>query len=269
MKQSADPARYQVRKPEMENVSTWPHFIAELGFLCPNRRKAVNQTLPRRVRVQFATKVAKSSHGSASEVVMGRMNLSDTHPETSGACAIAARMTALLSALKATHDETVFAELFKYYAPRLKSYMRKLGVAEDLAEELAQEAMASVWRKVHLFDADKAGASTWIYTIARNLRIDAFRRKHRPEIELSDLIFMPDDPPEPDAVLDQRRQAIAVRAALAAIPQEQARIIELSFFEGKPHAEIAIKLDIPLGTVKSRMRLAFQRFRKMLGEFEL
>lgn len=247
----------------MENLSTWPILIADLGSFYSHRH------LSRAVRVQIVPKVAKSSYGAAVKVVTGRMNLSDTHPETLGAGAVAARMTALLCDLKTTHDETAFAELFKYYAPRLKSYMRKLGAAEDIAEELAQEAMASVWRKVHLFDADKAGASTWIFSIARNLRIDAFRRQHRPEIELNEPIFVPEEVAEPDAVLDQRRQAVAIHIALAALPQEQARIIHLSFFEGKPHAEIAIELDIPLGTVKSRMRLAFQRFRKMLGEFEL
>jgi RNA polymerase sigma-70 factor (ECF subfamily) len=176
------------------------------------------------------------------------------------------RMTSLLSALKASRDEAIFAELFSYYGPRLKSYMRKLGAAEDVAEELAQEAMASVWRKAHLFDASRAGAGTWIFTIARNLRIDAFRRQRRPEIEFDDPALVPDEPSAPDVMLDQSRQVVAVRIALAALPQEQAQIVRLSFFEDKPHAEIAAELGIPLGTVKSRMRLAFQRFRKALGE---
>ena len=176
------------------------------------------------------------------------------------------RMTQLLSVMKAAPDEAAFAELFRFYAPRVKSYMRKLGAAEDIAEELAQEAMAMVWRKAHLFDSDKAGAGTWIFSIARNLRIDAFRRQKRPEIELDDPTLVPDDPLSPEAELDQGQQARAVRAALATLPSEQAKIVHLSFFEDKPHAEIAEQLGIPLGTVKSRMRLAFQRFRKALGE---
>lgn len=190
----------------------------------------------------------------------------DANLESAGANTESARMTALLSALKAVQDEAVFAELFRHYAPRLKSYMRKLGAAEDMAEELAQEAMASVWRKAHLFDAEKAGAGTWIFSIARNLRIDAFRRQRRPEVDFDDPVLVPDEPMPPDAMIDQDRQAVAVRAALAALPKEQARIVHLSFFEDKPHAEIASELGIPLGTVKSRMRLAFQRFRKALGE---
>lgn len=190
----------------------------------------------------------------------------DASPEIAGAGTESARMTMLLSALKAVRDEAVFAELFRHYAPRLKSYMRKLGAPEDVAEELAQEAMASVWRKAHLFDAEKAGAGTWIFSIARNLRIDAFRRQRRPEVDFDDPALVPDEPEAPDALIDQGRQAVAVRAALAALPHEQARIVHLSFYEDKPHAEIATELGIPLGTVKSRMRLAFQRFRKALGE---
>ncbi len=180
----------------------------------------------------------------------------------------AERMTALLASLAATTDEAVFAELFRFYAPRLKSYMRKLGAPEDQAEELAQEAMATVWRKAHLFDAAKAGAGTWIFSIARNLRIDAFRRRKRPEAELDDLALVPDDPVSPETALDQGQQAAAVRAALAALPDEQAKIVRLSFYEDKPHVEIAAELGIPLGTVKSRMRLAFNRFRRALGEPE-
>ncbi|MDY0873356.1 sigma-70 family RNA polymerase sigma factor [Dongia rigui] len=194
------------------------------------------------------------------------MTAIDASPEVVGVGTESARMTALLSALKAVRDEAVFAELFRHYAPRLKSYMRKLGAPEDVAEELAQEAMASVWRKAHLFDAEKAGAGTWIFSIARNLRIDAFRRQRRPEVDFDDPALVPDEPEAPDALIDQGRQAVAVRAALAALPQEQARIVRLSFYEDKPHAEIAAELGIPLGTVKSRMRLAFQRFRKALGE---
>jgi RNA polymerase sigma-70 factor (ECF subfamily) len=194
------------------------------------------------------------------------MTPNDANLGSAGAGTDSARMTVLLSALKSVQDEAVFAELFRHYAPRLKSYMRKLGAAEDVAEELAQEAMASVWRKAHLFDAEKAGAGTWIFSIARNLRIDAFRRQRRPEVDFDDPALVPDDPVAPDAMIDHDRQAAAVRAALAGLPQEQARIVHLSFFEDKPHAEIAAELGIPLGTVKSRMRLAFQRFRKALGE---
>lgn len=176
------------------------------------------------------------------------------------------RMTVLLLRLKENQDEAVFAELFHFFAPRVKSYMRKLGAPEDQAEELAQESMALVWRKIHLFDAERAGASTWIFSIARNLRIDAFRRQRRPEILMNDPALVPDGPESPEREMDRSQQMAAVRAALATLPAEQARIVHMSFFEDRPHAVIAEQLGIPLGTVKSRMRLAFQRFRKALGE---
>jgi RNA polymerase sigma factor (sigma-70 family) len=190
-----------------------------------------------------------------------RAGMSDLRPENGPE-----RMTRLLAMMKSAPDEAAFAELFRFYAPRLKSYMRRLGAAEDMAEELAQEAMAMVWRKAHLFESEKASAGTWIFSIARNLRIDAFRRQKRPEIDLDDPAYAPDDPASPETELDYGQQARAVRAALASLPAEQATIIHLSFFEDKPHVEIAEQLGIPLGTVKSRMRLAFQRFRKALGE---
>jgi len=214
--------------------------------------------------VRTETKRSMNREWSGYQNKAGSTVMSDLKPEIGPE-----RMTLLLTLLKAGPDETAFAELFSFYAPRLKSYMRKLGAAEDMAEELAQEAMAMVWRKAHLFDSTRAGAGTWIFSIARNLRIDAFRRQKRPEVELDDPTFMPDDQVSPETELDQGQQAQAVRAALATLPKEQAKIVHLSFFEDKPHAEIAEQLGIPLGTVKSRMRLAFQRFRKALGEPEL
>lgn len=179
---------------------------------------------------------------------------------------VAQRMNQLLGQLKDAPNEDAFSELFRHFAPRLKSYLRKQGAAEDAAEELAQEAMAMVWRKAHLFDPERAGASTWIFSIARNLRIDSFRRQRRPEFQMDDPALVPDDPVSPEAHLNQGQQARAVRLAMATLPADQARIVHLSFFEEKPHAAIADELGIPLGTVKSRMRLAFQRFRKALGE---
>lgn len=213
--------------------------------------------------------IAKSKNGTCRRtdqpgdaIVTAKPSL-DSTPELA-----AQRMTALLGALKERQDEAVFAELFRFFAPRVKSYMRKLGAPEDVAEELAQEALAMVWRKAHMFDAERAGAATWIFSIARNLRIDAFRRQRRPELLLDDPTLVPDSPDSPEIEMDRSQQATAVRQALATLPREQATIVHLSFFEDKPHAVIAEQLGIPLGTVKSRMRLAFQRFRKALGEPE-
>ncbi len=175
-------------------------------------------------------------------------------------------MTALLSGLAQSRDQVIFAELFKFYAPRLKSYIRRLGSDEAAAEEIVQEAMAAVWNKAALFDATKANASTWIFTIARNLRIDMVRREKRPSVDDADLGELPDLGDLPDQILSLSQRAAALRTALQTLPGDQALIVRMSFFEEQPHSAIAETLGIPLGTVKSRLRLAFQRFRKVLGE---
>jgi RNA polymerase sigma-70 factor (ECF subfamily) len=136
-----------------------------------------------------------------------------------------------------------------------------------LAEELAQETMLSVWRKAALFDADRASASTWIFTIARNLRIDRIRRQ-RPWQELTDQVAasIPSDTPSPDVQFDEQEREVKVRAVLAELPADQMEVVTLAFMEGLPHSEIAKKLGLPLGTVKSRIRLAYNKLRSALED---
>jgi RNA polymerase sigma-70 factor (ECF subfamily) len=186
---------------------------------------------------------------------------------SAGPAGEAERMTMLLVRLAAGPDREAFAGLFAFYAPRLKAYMRRLGADGPAAEDLTQEAMAAVWNKARMFDPGKSNAGTWIFTIARNLRIDVLRRERRPAIDFSDPALLPDEPDSPEQIIASRRDAATVRAALAGLPAEQARIVELSFFEGQPHSTIARELGVPLGTVKSRLRLAFQRFRKALEQY--
>ncbi len=176
-------------------------------------------------------------------------------------------MDALVVAVAERGDRECFAVLYAHYAPRVKSYLIRLGGA-DAAEEMAQEAMLAVWRKAALFDPAKASAGTWIFTIARNLRIDALRRERRPEVDPTDPVFEQVDHATPEGALSEQQRARAVTLALRDLPAEQARIVRLSFFEDRPHGDIAEELGIPLGTVKSRLRLAMQRFRKALGEFQ-
>ena len=177
-----------------------------------------------------------------------------------------ARMTALLSGLAQSRDQAVFAELFRFYAPRLKSYLRRLGSDELVAEEIVQETLAAVWNKAALFDPAKANASTWIFTIARNLRIDMIRRERRPIMDDMELAEIPDQEELPDQALSLTQRAAAIRTAMQSLPADQALIVRLSFFEEQPHSAIAETLGLPLGTVKSRLRLAFNRFRKALGD---
>lgn len=174
------------------------------------------------------------------------------------------RAADLLAALAERADRGAFAQLFTHFAPRVKGYLRRLGAGDTLAEELTQEVMLTVWRRAHLFDRRQAGASTWIFTIARNKRIDAIRREKRPELD-------PDDPalvPEPDAPADKQVEAgqkqALLQAAVTTLPEEQSALLRMSYFEDKSHSAIADELGLPLGTVKSRIRLALSRLRSEL-----
>jgi RNA polymerase sigma-70 factor, ECF subfamily len=175
----------------------------------------------------------------------------------------------LISAIAVRQDRRAFAELFEYFAPRIKAFMLRSGTPDASAEELAQETMLTVWKKAALFDPASSGAAAWIFTIARNLRIDAHRRDQRGgPLEPSDveLEFQIDDAPQADAQVASAQSDERVRAALSQLSTDQLRVIELSFFEGKAHADIAKMLNIPLGTVKSRLRLAMNRLRSLLSE---
>lgn len=176
---------------------------------------------------------------------------------------------ALIRAIAVEQDRAAFATLFEYFAPRVKAFMQRSGASEARADELAQETLLTVWRKAALFDPASTGAAAWIFTIARNLRIDAHRRERRGgamETTDVDIEFQVDDAPQPDARLAATQTEQRVRAALSELSVDQVRVVELSFFEEKAHAEIAAILEIPLGTVKSRLRLAMNRLRNLLSE---
>lgn len=186
-----------------------------------------------------------------------------------GAVSDAARWAALIEAVAVRQDRAAFAVLFEHFAPRIKTLMRRSGASEQSADELAQETLVAVWLKARLFDPASAGAAAWIFTIARNLRIDALRRQKRTptqDTSRTELEFQIDTSPQPDAGLAAAEAESRIRAALAQLPDDQLRVIELSFFEEQAHAEIAQTLRIPLGTVKSRLRLAMVRLRGLLGD---
>lgn len=170
----------------------------------------------------------------------------------------------LIVAVAQTRDRDAFARLFQHFAPRLKAWLIKSGAADAAAEEFAQEAMLTVWRKAELFDSRMAHASTWIFTIARNRRLDSLRKDARvPPVEL----MPPDvDPDRPDALLESRQDAVRIREAMAALTPEQAQVLHLAFFLDQPHSAIAERLCLPLGTVKSRIRKAMLKLRVMLEQ---
>lgn len=161
-------------------------------------------------------------------------------------------------------DRAAFETLFDHFAPRLNGYLQRLNMPSSQAEEVTQEVMTVLWHKAHLFDPAKSSLSTWLFRIARNRRIDAVRRDRSHLLDPLDPMLLPDPPPPPDAMLDDDLRDERVRAALSALPEEQTRLVRFAFFEGLSHSEIAARAGLPLGTVKSRIRLAFGRLRKIL-----
>lgn len=173
-------------------------------------------------------------------------------------------MEELMLAVSSRRDVDAFEVIFKHFAPRVKAYMAKLSADTQTAEELMQETMIAVWNKADQFDVAKGALSTWIFTIARNLRIDAVRRARRPEFDPTDPAFVPDEEQPADLRIAERQSASQLRAAMADLPKEQSTLLELAYFEESTHSAIAKKLNLPLGTVKSRLRLAFNKLRAAL-----
>lgn len=175
-------------------------------------------------------------------------------------------LTDLLVDVRDAQDRAAFARLFEHYAPRVKSYALKLGSDNTMAEEIAQQTLMQVWRKASLFDESKAHAGTWIFRIARNLRLDLLRREKHFDYDEDGLSQIEDERDDQETCLSRMENAERIQAALRTLPADQIEIIHLSFYEGLSHGQIAQELDLPLGTVKSRMRLAFKKIRAALGE---
>ena len=172
--------------------------------------------------------------------------------------------SAMLVRVASFRDRTAFAVVFDHFAPRVKSFMMRKGANAELAEDLVQETMIAVWSKAALFVPERGSASTWIFTIARNLRIDRLRRES--SVYFTDLenFDAPSDEAPDDEVLNRSQEDAHVARALAQIPPEQRELLILSYVEDVPQSMIAERLKLPLGTVKSRMRLAYRRMRKLL-----
>ncbi len=174
----------------------------------------------------------------------------------------------LIARIARKADRAAFAELFRLFAPRLKSYLMRQGCDFSLAEELMQETMVMVWRRAASFEPQRASATTWLFTIARNKRIDSLRRQHRPEIDLADPALVPDPAPSAEEPVLANERGRRLAEALAALPVEQAALIRLAYFDDRAHSDIAAETRLPLGTVKSRLRLALVKLRRALEEYE-
>lgn len=178
-------------------------------------------------------------------------------------------MSDLLTRIATDRSEAAFRKLFDAYAPRIQSYMMRQGADAELAQELAQETLLAVWRKAKLYSPDKGSAATWIFTIARNLRIDRLRRE-TPWQELTDqhAASIPSEDKAPDVAASESQRQERVRTVLRDLPPDQLEVVTMAFIDGFSHSEIAGRLNLPLGTVKSRIRLAYQKVRTALEDLK-
>jgi RNA polymerase sigma-70 factor (ECF subfamily) len=177
-------------------------------------------------------------------------------------------MADLLQRIAERADPAAFRELYEVYGPRVKAYMMRKGADAGTAEDLAQETLITVWRKAALYAGEKGSMTTWVFAIARNLRIDRLRREvpwqELPEGRMTEASAEP----LPDEAVAEKERQQRVQAALAELPPDQREVVSLAYLEGLSHSEIAERLGVPLGTVKSRMRIAYQKIRQALESLE-
>jgi RNA polymerase sigma factor (sigma-70 family) len=171
---------------------------------------------------------------------------------------------ALITAVADRRDREAFTRLFDHFAPRLNAYLRRLGTDPATAEEIAQETMVTLWHKAPQFDPQKSSLTTWLYRIARNRRVDNLRRNRLDFLDASDPILEAADETDLLAEADMQQRKDAVRSALASLPEEQLSVVRLAFFDDLSHSQISEQIGLPLGTVKSRIRLGFTRLRRSL-----
>lgn len=170
----------------------------------------------------------------------------------------------LLQKIADQKDQDSFQQLFEDYAPRIKGFMIRSGADAAAADDLAQEAMSAVWRKAHMYSPDKGNPTTWIFTIVRNLRIDRFRRERVWQPLPEEHAEIASDDAGPDELVARQERLVTLQDALKILPPEQLEVVQLSYLDGLAHSDIAERLQLPIGTVKSRMRLAYQKLRPLV-----
>ncbi|WP_224816300.1 sigma-70 family RNA polymerase sigma factor [Hasllibacter sp. MH4015] len=174
-----------------------------------------------------------------------------------------AQWIARIAAVAQDQDRKAFAEIFRHFAPRVKAFLMKSGADESLAEECMQDVMATLWHKAHMYDPSRASAATWIFTIARNRKIDLLRRYARPDPE--ELPWGPEAAPDQADVIALQQDSTRLVQAIAKLPEKQRMLIQRAYFGDLTHAEIAAETGLPLGTIKSRIRLALDRLRHSMS----
>lgn len=181
---------------------------------------------------------------------------------------LAIEHAALAVAVAQARDKAAFAVLFDFYAPRIRAQLVRMKMDAASAEEVTQDVMIILWRKAAMFDPAKASLATWLYRIARNSRIDALRRQRVDYFDPMEPGFDREDETQvaADSRLDASQREEKLQAALQSLPEEQIMLVRLAFFDGLSHSEIAVRANLPMGTVKSRIRLAFARLRRALAD---
>ena len=174
-----------------------------------------------------------------------------------------AHWVAHLSAIAQRQDRKAFAEVFRHFAPRVKAFLMKSGADESLAEECMQDVMATLWHKAHMYDPSRASAATWIFTIARNRKVDLLRRYARPDPD--ELPWGPDAAPDQADVIALQQDSSRLNDAIKQLPEKQRDLIQRAYFGDLTHSEIAAETGLPLGTIKSRIRLALERLRHAMS----
>lgn len=178
------------------------------------------------------------------------------------------RLAECVERIAESSSRAAFAQIFDYFAPRLKSYLMRLGSDSASAEEIMQEVMLNVWRKAGQYDRKQASVSTWIFRIARNRRIDNLRRDNKPTLDPNDPMLQPAPQEAPDISVNRQQIEAIVREQIETLPEEYLILLKAAFYEGLSHSQIAKEYDLPLGTVKSRIRHAFQKLRPRLQSEE-
>jgi RNA polymerase sigma-70 factor (ECF subfamily) len=193
-----------------------------------------------------------------------RLNVANRNKGSVTTQALVQEIAMLVAAVADRHDEEAFTQLFDHFAPRLNAYLRRLGADSASAEEITQETMVILWRKAALFDPQKSSLATWLYRIARNRCFDHLRRNRLDFLDVSDPFFELVDEVDLVTQVDMQWREKAVRSALEDLPKEQLSLVRLAFFDGLSHSQISERIGLPLGTVKSRIRLGFARLRRSL-----
>ena len=200
------------------------------------------------------------SHQMGKHVTIAKIAMvQDGHKKVSNASTQTAPWVSHIERIKLCRDTVAFQELFEHFAPRLKSFLMKSGATPSMAEDCTQDVMATLWVKAHMFDPSRASVATWIFTIARNRKIDLLRKQRRPDPE--ELTWGPASEPDPVDILAFQQEAEVLAAALAALPEKQQSLVRHAYFGDLSHSEIATETGLPLGTIKSRIRLALERLR--------